>query len=169
MSSAADLLPVALIVFGLFGLWQGRTIVPPLLRAARRWLRNVGDAAPGVLRNVFVGREPMPRPRHAWGLHGKLRAIQRRLRRVAEGAIVAHRVGKHPHRVEERIDRDAFERLDVLEGLVGQDDAVGSRWRWWRGLRAKARCAHQTHRGQCCGPKECPPRSELHVVSLSAL
>jgi hypothetical protein len=44
---------------------------------------------------------------HPGGLRGELGTIERCAGRVAERAIVAHRVGEHPHGIEERIHRDA--------------------------------------------------------------
>src|SRR4029453_16427614 len=89
--------------------------------------RKAGDARRPT-EETLVDRlhhaDHLPRTLHARRHVGKLRAIECRLRYVAEGAVVAHRVGEHPHRVEERIHGNVAEDRHALEDVLRHDRAI---------------------------------------------
>ncbi len=144
-----------------------RTLVPAVAR-------ETGHARPsreevlvdGVHHRDHLARSPDPR-----GLQGKRRPVQGRFRRVAEGAVVPHCIGKHSHRVEKSVDRNALEQGDALKDLVRHRRSVLRVLCWplsrlRRGFGAYAGChrtAEQTHHGNRRGTKEGSRRPELHV------
>ncbi len=79
---------------------------------------------------------------------------------MAVGAVQPERRGKHPHGAHEFLDGNAFEHLDVLEDLFGQERLVLCRGQG--GERAD-----QAGRGEAGGREELSSGLQSHTFSAA--
>src|SRR6185503_525241 len=93
----------------------------------------------------------LPRPLHPRRHLGEFRAIERRLRHVAERAVIAHRVGEHPHRLEKRVDWNIAEDRHALKDVLRHDRAVAC-GAWC--LRTQRGHGDEARAGDCRGASE---------------
>ena len=150
-----------------------------LEREARRRLRRVRAAVAGEAAHArraaevvlverlhhddHLARALQPRGRDREGV-----AVEDGILGVAVGAVAAHRRGKHPHDVEERVDVESLEELDVLEVRLRGERRSLTRLRRGGRLAATCRCDAGRTDAQRAGDQEAPaPPPEPHAAPTS--
>ena len=91
---------------------------------ARRVTGNARRAVEILLVDGVHHRDHLPRPLDPRRLRGKGGLVERRVRRVAERAVIPHGAGESPHYFEERVHGNAAQQLDGLEGFFHQDEPL---------------------------------------------